>query len=128
MEILKQIKQSILFKEIEVGKTKQQLFHLGPFEDATNNIGEFLAIVHALGYLKKQKTQIQFHYVQLRKLQLGCRQVLIRFTFSSQKKKQKQLIVSNLRTQPMKLKRQFANLACMTVHLVCLIRYSQMLK
>ena len=37
-------------------KTKQQLFHLGPFEDATNNIGEFLAIVHALGYLKKQKS------------------------------------------------------------------------
>lgn len=37
-------------------KTKQQLFHMGPFEDATNNIGEFLAIVHALGYLKKQKS------------------------------------------------------------------------
>ena len=37
-------------------KTKQQLFHLGPFEDATNNIGEFLAIVHAIGYLKKQKS------------------------------------------------------------------------
>ena len=36
-------------------KTKAELFKLGPFEDATNNIGEFLAIVHALGYLKKQK-------------------------------------------------------------------------
>lgn len=35
-------------------KTKKRLFHFGPFEDATNNIGEFLAIVHALGYLKKQ--------------------------------------------------------------------------
>jgi ribonuclease HI len=39
-------------------KTKQQLFYFGPFEDATNNIGEFLAIVHALGYLKKQNSSI----------------------------------------------------------------------
>ena len=37
-------------------KTKQELFKFGPFEDATNNIGEFLAIVHALGYLKKQSS------------------------------------------------------------------------
>lgn len=31
-----------------------QLFHVGPFEDSTNNIGEFLAIVHALAMCKKQ--------------------------------------------------------------------------
>lgn len=37
-------------------KTKQELFKSGIFEDATNNIGEFLAIIHALGYLKKQKS------------------------------------------------------------------------
>ena len=37
-------------------KTKSELFKSGIFEDATNNIGEFLAIVHALGYLKKQKS------------------------------------------------------------------------
>lgn len=37
-------------------KTKQELFKSGIFEDATNNLGEFLAIVHALGYLKKQKS------------------------------------------------------------------------
>lgn len=37
-------------------KTKQELFKMGPFEGATNNIGEFLAIVHAFGYLKKQKS------------------------------------------------------------------------
>ncbi len=37
-------------------KTKQELFKSQTFEDATNNIGEFLAIVHALGYLKKQKS------------------------------------------------------------------------
>lgn len=28
--------------------TGRQIFRVGPFEDATNNIGEFLAIVHAL--------------------------------------------------------------------------------
>jgi ribonuclease HI len=39
-------------------KTKLELFGMGPFEDGTNNIGEFLAIVHALGYLKKQKSSV----------------------------------------------------------------------
>ena len=34
-------------------KTKTVLFHKGPFNKATNNIGEFLAIVHGLAYLKK---------------------------------------------------------------------------
>ena len=33
--------------------TKKRLFHVGPFPEGTNNIGEFLGIVHGLGYLKK---------------------------------------------------------------------------
>jgi len=33
---------------------KQHLFRQGPFPDGTNNIGEFLAIVHALALCKKQ--------------------------------------------------------------------------
>ena len=33
--------------------TGEQIFHQGPFPDATNNIGEFLALVHGLAYLKK---------------------------------------------------------------------------
>lgn len=33
--------------------TGTELFHQGVFDDATNNIGEFLAIVHGLAYLKK---------------------------------------------------------------------------
>ncbi len=37
-------------------KSKKQLFIQGPFEEATNNIGEFLAIVHGLAYLKKNKS------------------------------------------------------------------------
>ena len=34
-------------------QTKKQLFHQGPFLQGTNNIGEFLALVHGLAYLKK---------------------------------------------------------------------------
>jgi len=37
-----------------VTSTGQRLFHVGPLEDGTNNIGEFLAIVHALAMLKQQ--------------------------------------------------------------------------
>ncbi|MBC7925660.1 MAG: ribonuclease H, partial [Bryobacteraceae bacterium] len=32
-------------------ETGAELFRLGPFPDTTNNIGEFLAIVHALAFL-----------------------------------------------------------------------------
>ncbi|MCX8020296.1 MAG: ribonuclease H family protein [Chitinophagaceae bacterium] len=39
-------------------KTGKKIFHQGPFEYATNNVGEFLAIVHALAYLKKIKSSI----------------------------------------------------------------------
>lgn len=35
-------------------QTGQRLFHLGPIPDGTNNVGEFLAIVHALALLKQQ--------------------------------------------------------------------------
>ena len=37
-------------------KTKKQLFIQGPFEEGTNNIGEFLAIVHGLALLKKHNS------------------------------------------------------------------------
>lgn len=38
-------------------KTKKQLFIQGPFEEGTNNIGEFLAIVHGLALLKKNNSE-----------------------------------------------------------------------
>jgi ribonuclease HI len=37
-------------------KTKKQLFIQGPFQEGTNNIGEFLAIVHGLALLKKNNS------------------------------------------------------------------------
>jgi ribonuclease HI len=39
-------------------KSKKQLFIQGPFEQGTNNIGEFLALVHGLAFLKQHKSDI----------------------------------------------------------------------
>jgi ribonuclease HI len=33
-------------------KTKKQIFHYGPLYNSTNNIGEFLGLVHTLSYMK----------------------------------------------------------------------------
>lgn len=38
------------YRGVEVG-TGREIFRVGPFDDATNNIGEFLAIVHALALM-----------------------------------------------------------------------------
>ncbi|MBS9463366.1 ribonuclease H family protein [Flagellimonas sp. 389] len=37
-------------------KSKKVLFKQGPFEQGTNNIGEFLALVHGLAFLKNNKS------------------------------------------------------------------------
>ncbi|MBT8298269.1 MAG: ribonuclease H family protein [Maribacter sp.] len=37
-------------------KTGKRLFKQGPFKEGTNNIGEFLAIVHGLAFLKQHKS------------------------------------------------------------------------
>lgn len=39
-------------------KTNKIVFKKGPYEDGTNNIGEFLALVHALAYLKQINSSI----------------------------------------------------------------------
>ncbi|WP_431124834.1 viroplasmin family protein [Flagellimonas flava] len=38
-------------------KSKKVLFKQGPFEQGTNNIGEFLALVHGLAFLKERKSE-----------------------------------------------------------------------
>jgi len=38
--------------------TGEEIFHIGPYEEATNNIGEFLALVHGLAFLKKRNSTI----------------------------------------------------------------------
>ena len=42
-------------------ETGEEIFHIGPFEDATNNIGEFLALVHGIALLKKQNSNIPIY-------------------------------------------------------------------
>jgi len=42
-------------------QTGKQVFHQGPFPDATNNIGEFLAIVHGLALLKTEGREIPIY-------------------------------------------------------------------
>lgn len=37
--------------------TGEEIFHMGPFEYGTNNIGEFLALAHGLALLKKQESR-----------------------------------------------------------------------
>jgi ribonuclease HI len=41
--------------------TGQELFHLGPLANGTNNLGEFLAIVHALALLQQQGKSIPIY-------------------------------------------------------------------
>ena len=42
-------------------KTKKQFFIQGPFKNGTNNIGEFLALVHGLGFLKQNKSVLPIY-------------------------------------------------------------------
>ncbi|GGE33829.1 ribonuclease H1 domain-containing protein [Psychroflexus planctonicus] len=44
-----------------VTKTKQVLFKKGPFLNGTNNVGEFLALVHALALVKEKKYDISIY-------------------------------------------------------------------
>src|SRR5437868_3618042 len=41
--------------------TKEKLFHGGPFHDGTNNIMEFLALVHGLSYCKKKDIKVPIY-------------------------------------------------------------------
>ncbi|WP_117169602.1 viroplasmin family protein [Paraliobacillus sediminis] len=42
-------------------KDSEELFHFGPVANGTNNIGEFLAIVHALVLLKEQNSSLPIY-------------------------------------------------------------------
>ena len=42
-------------------ESQQEIFHVGPFPDGTNNVGEFLAIVHALTWLVKHEKQMPIY-------------------------------------------------------------------
>ncbi len=42
-------------------QTGEEIFHMGPFPDGTNNVGEFLAIVHGLALLQQKKLTIPLY-------------------------------------------------------------------
>jgi ribonuclease HI len=42
-------------------KTGEEIFHQGPFRNGTNNIGEFLALVHGLAFLKQKKSTLPIY-------------------------------------------------------------------
>ena len=39
-------------------KTGEEIFRQGPFKDGTNNVGEFLALVHGLAFLKQKNSTL----------------------------------------------------------------------
>ena len=41
--------------------SEEEIFREGPFPDGTNNVGEFLAIVHALRWLQKHKQRLSIY-------------------------------------------------------------------
>jgi len=42
-------------------KTGEELFRQGPFKDGTNNVGEFLAMVHGLAFLKQKNSPLPIY-------------------------------------------------------------------
>ena len=42
-------------------KTRVEIFHQGPFKNGTNNIGEFLALVHGLAFLKQKNSPLPIY-------------------------------------------------------------------
>ena len=52
--------------------TGAELFHQGPFPDATNNIGEYLALVHALAFFHNTQNGHTAIYSDSRTAWRGC--------------------------------------------------------
>jgi len=63
-------------------ETGQELFHKGPMRQGTNNIGEFLALVHGLAYFKKNGCKMPIytdsHNAMIWVQQKKCRTKLVR--------------------------------------------------
>ena len=63
-------------------ETGQELFHIGPMKQGTNNIGEFLALVHGIAYFKKNGCKMPIysdsHNAMLWVRQKKCKTKLVR--------------------------------------------------
>ena len=63
-------------------KTEYEFFRQGPFQRGTNNIGEFLALVHALAYLKKEGKETLVVYTDSRTAMSWVRNKKVKTTLS----------------------------------------------
>ncbi len=68
--------------------TGNRLFHVGPFPNGTVNLGEFLALVHGLAYLKKMGSTIPI-YSDSRTAMAWVRDKRIRTTLERNKRNEK---------------------------------------
>ncbi len=60
--------------------TKEEIFKMGPFQGGTNNVGEFLALVHALAYLKKNNDTQKVVYSDSRTAMAWVRNKFVKTT------------------------------------------------
>lgn len=75
--------------------TKEEIFKLGPFEQGTNNVGEFLALVHALAYLKKANDYEKKIYTDSRTALSWLRNKKVKTTLKQTSKNKKIFILLN---------------------------------
>lgn len=66
--------------------TKEEIFRQGPFPEGTNNVGEFLALVHALALLKKQNREHTVIYTDSRTAMAWVRNKKIKTTLEKTSK------------------------------------------
>lgn len=73
----------------------KQIFIMGPFEQGTNNIGEYLALVHALAMLKKAKDSKTAIYTDSRTAMSWIRNKKVKTTLKQTSKNKKLFTLLN---------------------------------
>jgi ribonuclease HI len=68
--------------------SKEQLFIEGPYEQGTNNVGEFLALVHGLALLKKQNNSHTMIYTDSKTAMAWVRNKKVKTTLQKTDKNQ----------------------------------------
>jgi ribonuclease HI len=75
--------------------TSEELFRMGPFINGTNNIGEFLAIVHALALLKKAGDNKRVIYTDSRTAMAWVRNKKVKTTLKPTTRNEKLFVLIN---------------------------------
>lgn len=75
--------------------SKKQLFLMGPFEDGTNNIGEYLALVHALALLQNAKDSKTVIYTDSKTAMSWIRNKKVKTTLKQTSKNRKLFTLLN---------------------------------